>query len=57
MALVRAELCEALPTSRAAIGFLGCMDTLVACEGRGSREAFTTLRAEEGALTRVGPVE
>lgn len=43
MALVRAELCEALTTSWAAIGFLGCMDTLVACEGRGSREAFTTL--------------
>lgn len=57
MALVGAELCEAFTTSRTAIGFLGRMDTLVACEGRGSGETFPTLRAEEGALTGVGPVE
>lgn len=57
MALVGAELREAFTTSRTAIGFLGRMDTLVACEGRGSGETFPALRAEEGALTRVGPVE
>lgn len=57
MALVGAELREALATGWAAIGLLCRMDPLVARERGRAGEALPTLRAEEGALTGVGPVE